>query len=183
MCEDYMLLDVGQASLDTYPASDDNLLKPLLELEKTSNPRHIRSIIERLVFLLKDAQLDRLRKDILRYVLRAMKLQERFPHAEFNSLEEVCVMSLFSQNMDAWDEQVRQRATEEGLKIGLEQGMQQGVLGITQSMLQQKFGSLPLLYVGKLGQMNVDELQILAQNILDAETLEDVFEFELTGQD
>ena len=75
---------------------------------------------------------------------------------------------------------VIQRARDEGMERGVEQGMEQGrvqgELAILERQLKRRFGRLPPETVSRLGRASVADLETWAENVLDAETLDDVFE-------
>ena len=90
---------------------------------------------------------------------------------------------------------VIQRARDEGMERGLERGMEQGrvqgmeqgrVQGMEQDrvegeravlerLLHRRFGQLPPATAERLGRASADDLETWAENVLDAQTLGDVF--------
>ena len=80
------------------------------------------------------------------------------------------------------------RAREEGMQQGIEQGIEQGVRrgrqqgrvegerAILERMLQRRFGLLSPEVAAVLGQASAADLEIWAENLLDAPTLDDVFD-------
>ena len=72
------------------------------------------------------------------------------------------------------------RAREEGMQRGMEQGMQQGRVegerAVLERLLRLRFGLLSPEFAEKLGQASVADLESWAENVLDAPTLEDVFD-------
>ena len=73
-----------------------------------------------------------------------------------------------------------QKGLQLGLKEGLEQGLQQGshtgIAGILHALLLQKFGNLPDWVSQRLQQADTVVLQRWAINLLQAQTLDDVFD-------
>lgn len=61
------------------------------------------------------------------------------------------------------------------MEKGVEQGFEQGSLNILLKQLSHRFGELPPSVLEKLHTANPGQLEHWAENILDAETLEDVF--------
>ena len=75
---------------------------------------------------------------------------------------------------------VIERARDEGMRQGMQQGMRQGrVEGertVLERLLRRRFGSLSPQIAERLSQASASELETWAENVLDAETLGDVFE-------
>ena len=86
---------------------------------------------------------------------------------------------------------VIQRARDEGVERGIEQGIERGIArGIEQGiargrvegeravlerLLRRRFGLLPPGTASRLGRASAADLETWAENVLDAETLDDVF--------
>ena len=75
---------------------------------------------------------------------------------------------------------VIERARDEGMRQGMQQGMRQGrVEGertVLERLLRRRFGLLSPAVAERLSQASASELETWAENVLDAETLDDVFE-------
>ncbi|MBI4742509.1 MAG: DUF4351 domain-containing protein, partial [Betaproteobacteria bacterium] len=65
---------------------------------------------------------------------------------------------------------------EKGIQQGMQQGMQQGEEKILTRQIQKRFGQLPRWAKEKIAQASEDQLEHWADSILDATTLEKVFE-------
>lgn len=82
-----------------------------------------------------------------------------------------------------WSERMRSEGRQQGMqqgmqlgkKEGLEEGMQQGELTVLTRLLIRRFGPLDATITARLQQASSAELEQWAENILDAQTLEDVF--------
>lgn len=80
------------------------------------------------------------------------------------------------------------RAREEGMQQGIEQGMQQGIQqgmrrgrvegerALLERQLRRRFGRLAPEVAARLGQASADDLESWADKVLDAPTLDDVFD-------
>ena len=76
------------------------------------------------------------------------------------------------------------RAREEGLQRGMQQGMQQGMdqgrvegeRALLERQLRRRFGLLSPAVAERLGQASAADLETWAENVLDAPTLDDVFD-------
>ena len=82
---------------------------------------------------------------------------------------------------------VERLAIERGMQQGLEKGMQKGLeTGLAKGraeggsallvrLLNRRFGSLPRTIIERLAQATPDQLEIWADRVLDADSLDDVF--------
>ena len=72
-----------------------------------------------------------------------------------------------------------QKAREEGRQEGIERGMERGVLrgerALLERQIQRRFGPLPAAAAKRLGRASADDLEAWADNVLDADTLDEVF--------
>ena len=72
------------------------------------------------------------------------------------------------------------RAREEGMQRGMQQGMQQGRVegerALLERQLRRRFGLLSPAIAARLGQASAADLETWAENVLDAPTLDDVFD-------
>ncbi len=79
----------------------------------------------------------------------------------------------------ARDEGVRQGRVEgvrQGRVEGEQQGLVQGERTVLERLLQRRFGILPTQVAERLRHASTTELETWAENVLDAETLDQVFE-------
>ena len=68
-----------------------------------------------------------------------------------------------------------QHFRQEGLLEGLQEGRVEGERTVLERQLQRRFGVLPPEITEKLNKASSTELENWAENVLDAEKLEDVF--------
>ena len=72
------------------------------------------------------------------------------------------------------------RAREEGMQQGMQQGMDQGRVegerALLERQLRRRFGLLSPQISARLGQASAADLETWAENVLDAPTLDDVFD-------
>ncbi|WP_068635555.1 DUF4351 domain-containing protein [Thauera butanivorans] len=83
------------------------------------------------------------------------------------------------QTMMTWSERMRsegmQKGIQQGILQGMERGLQQGELTVLTRLLTRRFGPLDAATRERLQNATPAELEHWADNILDAQTLEDVF--------
>ena len=72
------------------------------------------------------------------------------------------------------------RARDEGMQQGMQQGMRQGRVegerAVLERQLRRRFGFLSPEVAERLDQASAADLETWAENVLDAQTLDDVFE-------
>ncbi|MGF1546422.1 MAG: DUF4351 domain-containing protein [Thiotrichales bacterium] len=97
---------------------------------------------------------------------------------EITNFEELTTM--FGAGVTPWTEQWKQEGLQEGLQKGIEQGLEQGLregrAEILRRQLTRRFGPLPPTIQTRLALATLAQLETWADNILDAETLEAVFD-------
>ncbi|MCV2218974.1 DUF4351 domain-containing protein [Thauera sp. Sel9] len=78
-----------------------------------------------------------------------------------------------------WSERMRSEGRQQGMQLGrqegLEEGVQRGELAVLTRQLTRRFGPLDAATTVRLQQATLAELEQWAENILDAQTLEEVF--------
>ena len=72
------------------------------------------------------------------------------------------------------------RARDEGMQQGIQQGMQQGLIEgertVLERLLRRRFGVLAPEVAERLSQASAADLETWAENVLDAQSLDDVFD-------
>ena len=69
-----------------------------------------------------------------------------------------------------------QRARDEGVRQGMQQGRVEGERAILERLLRRRFGPLPAEVAERMGRASVDDLETWTDNVLDADALDDVFD-------
>ena len=70
---------------------------------------------------------------------------------------------------------VIERARDEGMQQGMRQGRVEGERAVLERLLRRRFGLLSTAVAERLSQASASDLETWAENVLDAETLDDVF--------
>ncbi|MBI2778699.1 MAG: DUF4351 domain-containing protein [Gammaproteobacteria bacterium] len=102
-----------------------------------------------------------------------MLLRGRMPGVnipEMNELHEV--QTMLAERVIEWTEEWK----EQGIQQGLQRGLQQGELLLLKRQLARRFGVLPPWVEARLAQADRTQLEQWAEVILDAKTLEEVFQ-------
>jgi flagellar biosynthesis/type III secretory pathway protein FliH len=71
-----------------------------------------------------------------------------------------------------------EKLIEKGRREGLEQGLQQGQAAVILSQLRKRFGDLPRELIGRVERSEPAALARIAEHLLEAATLADVFDTE-----
>jgi flagellar biosynthesis/type III secretory pathway protein FliH len=134
--------------------------------------------VARLFFLVKHKpELERTFKHWVEYNL-ATRLVNPQAFKKAANLEEMAVM--LEENVDTWVTQWKNKGLQEGLQEGLQKGLQEGLLKgealFLKRQLRKRFGTLPEWVENKLNQASSAQLEQWVETILDAQTLDAVFE-------
>ena len=163
----YFLLDEGRVGEDEL-AGADNTFGELIRIESGPGPQDMRRIVERLGQRLQHPRHDSLRRAIVvwlnRVVFKHLLRGENIP--EINNLEELKIM--FGAGVIPWTERWKQE--------GQEQGQQQGGGDVLRRQLTRRFGPLPQWAEDRLTHAELQQLETWADKVLDAQTLEAVFD-------
>jgi hypothetical protein len=160
----YLLLDLHRLSAATV-AAGDHPAAVLFELEKSKTPADIRKGVERLVGMLSEEH--PLRK-IFKTWLQLVLMPRWFPGVdipEVDNLEEY--QEMMEQEMPDW--------TRETLAKGERKGKREAGTTMLERQIQRKFGSLPGAIRTRIEAANPDQLFDWAEQLIMAETLDEVF--------
>ncbi len=162
----YFLLDEGRVS-ETELAQTETTLAEIIRLESSPEPEALRKIISRLSERLKDQRYDSLRRALAvwinRVVLRKLVPDEDIP--ELAELQEID--NMLAERIEQWTEKWKWEGRQEGRQ-------EEGRTMLTR-LLIKRFNILPQWVEERLENATQTELERWAENILDADTLEEVF--------
>ena len=86
---------------------------------------------------------------------------------------------MITNRFEEWKERQRLAGVEQGVEQGMEQGMARGRLEgerkLVLRVIQHRFGELPAAYRLRLQSASQGELEDLADRVLDASSLDDLF--------
>ncbi|MCH8544986.1 MAG: Rpn family recombination-promoting nuclease/putative transposase [Alcanivorax sp.] len=178
----YLLLDEG--AWEGREPRGTNLVSAIFQLENSRSPEDIERVLGLLVSWLQAPNQEDLRRSLTEW-LRRVVLPARLPDntylEDMHTLQEM--HSMLAERVEQWRREYEERGLKQGLEKGLEKGLEQGLeqgmrRGEAQLLLRQltrRFGTVPSEIHQRLDQANTTELEQWADNILDANTLEDVF--------
>jgi flagellar biosynthesis/type III secretory pathway protein FliH len=108
--------------------------------------------------------------------MRRVLLPARIPGVELEEFEDIQeVQSMLAERVKQWTEEWKQQGLQQGLEQGLERGISQGEAQILRRQLARRFGPLPDWVEMKVNQASTDLLELWADRILDADSLDAVF--------
>jgi hypothetical protein len=162
----HFVLDEGRVGEAELPAGE-NALAEIIRLESSPEPEALRKIGSRLTERLKDSRYDSLRRAMVvwinRVVLRRLIPGEAIPEA--SELQEID--NMLAERVVQWTEKWKQE--------GVQQGVQLGEIALLRKQLQRRFGPLPEAVAARIAAAEPEQLETWGLNLLDAASLEDVF--------
>jgi hypothetical protein len=170
---EYLLIDENRYS-DEELAALENLAAALFRLEQSREPRRARDLVDALARRLQGAGKGPLRRAFARWLHRVL-LPERFPGVEIpetESLEDA--QTMLRQRVIEWDRRVEE-LKEAGLREGLQEGRQEGHREFLLRQMARKFGTVDRATRRRIEDAEDRQLFAWGENLLTAETLEDVF--------
>jgi hypothetical protein len=190
---EYLLIDENRYSEEEL-ASLENLAAALFRLEQSREPRRARDLVDSLARRLQGADKGPLRRAFARWLHRVL-LPERFPGVEIpetESLEDA--QTMLRQRVIEWDrrvEELKEAGLREGLEEGRSKGLQEGRREGRQEgrregrqeghrelllrLLERKFGTVEPAARRRIEDAEDRQLLAWGENLLTAETVEDVF--------
>ena len=183
----YFLVDEG-----TVPEAElapDSLVAELVRMERSAGPEDLRAALARLKNRLSERRYQGLRRAFAVWIRRVLlhRLVPREPVAELNELEEVEAM--LAERVVEWTEKWKREGLLEGRKEGRKEGRLEGrnegrdegrVEGrsaILNRLLAKRFGVdiFDPRMQERLRTATPEQLDLWAERILDAKTIDDVF--------
>jgi len=194
---------VDEIRLQLHPAEAvRTAVEALFSLEQGGSPQEIQAVLCALVAMLDDPALSELRHSFTAWVKRF--LERRVPPeyagaiADMTDLRETQIMvkqSISDWFEEKWQqgleqgvqqglqqgrhegmEQGMQRGIQRGIQQGVQQGVQQGEWALLSRQLTRRFGPLPESIALRLADASVAQLEHWGDRVLEATSLEDVFQ-------
>ena len=109
-------------------------------------------------------------RHILRYIVERMNMTPPMLEASLRRTKPDRWEALMGTVAEAWIEQGR----AEGIEKGLAQGIEKGQAGLLLRQLERRFGALPESVRQRVRDASVSELEVWAETVLDAASLEEV---------
>jgi flagellar biosynthesis/type III secretory pathway protein FliH len=84
-----------------------------------------------------------------------------------------------AKSFDTWAQQHEQKGVERGIQQGIQQGIEKGIekgkARLLQRLLVRRFGTLSSDVVAKIAAASSRQLELWADRVLDAPSLDDIF--------
>lgn len=166
----YLLLDEGAID-ESGPWALKNLVAALFRLEKSPVPESMESVIGALVEWLSAPEQSSLRRAFVVWIKRVL-LPGRLPGVTLPQVGDLLeIKTMLAERVIEWTEQWKQQ----GLQQGLQQGKLEGEATLLLRQLTKCFGPLDEATRFRLNSATLEQLELWAERVLDAKTLEDVF--------
>lgn len=190
----YVLIDQGRYDSSEL-ASLRNLVAALFRLENGRTYAEIDGVVRTLIEWLRSPQQDSLRRAFSVWLGRV--ILGRLPGGAVTHVDDLQEMrAMLADQFQEWREEFERQAAQEGMRKGLQEGLQKGLQeglqegkreGMRQGMregearlllrvLASRFGDLPQSVQLRVRNAEVSQLERWSDRLLDARTLEDLFE-------
>jgi hypothetical protein len=171
-------VDEGRLPEETL-SSTAGLSGILVRMERASGPEELQAAVKELISTINEPRYLSLRRAftvwIRRLLLGRLNLQEPIP--EVCDLQEVDHM--LAERMTQWTETWKQQGLEQGLEQGLKKGEVIGQEKLLKKLMRKRFGNLfDARFQDRLRNATPEQLERWADRILDAGTIEEVFDEE-----
>jgi hypothetical protein len=170
----YLLLDEGAVDEST-PLALKNLAAALFRLDKSVSADTMQAVVESLMAWLTQPGQDSLRRAFTTYILRVL-LPARAPGITLpqagNLLE---LRTMLAETVLDWKRQWLEEGMAKGKAKGKAEGKAEGKVETLARQLTRRFGPLPEWVPERLAVASVEQLDLWADRVLDAATLEAVF--------
>ncbi|MFA7241728.1 MAG: Rpn family recombination-promoting nuclease/putative transposase [Sulfuricellaceae bacterium] len=164
----YLLIDENVYS-EAELASLKNLVAAVFRIEHPASPEAVNNLMA----LLDEWLIDRpdLRRMFALWIRATLmrKAEYRIVLPQLDDLQELRVM--LAERLEEWAHGYK----AEGMQQGMLQGMQQGEGILLRRQLTRRFGALPNAIETRLAEAAIDQLEIWGDRVLDAKSLDDVF--------
>jgi len=166
----YILIDEGELVRAGH-LPPDNLASMLFQLEHNQGVEHTARLLQTLSLRLQGNAHQELYRAFglwVRHILLPRAWPERIPLPDSNDLTEIATMTATLDHSRDWTLKFRLEGREEGLHTGQ--------VALLRRLIERRFGALPDWAEVRIAQAPLPLLQQWALNVLDADSIEKVFE-------
>ncbi len=166
----YLLIDEGCFAGHPLPEAR-NLVAALVGLENSRDPDDLRRVLGALIGWLNAPSQDSLRRAFTVWLHRVL-LPGRLPGVELDAVSDLLEMdTMLAERVKEWTREWK----NEGLREGEARGLRKGETLVLRRLLTRRFGDLPDWVNKRLTEASNEELENWTDRVLDAATLEAVF--------
>ncbi|MTI51658.1 MAG: DUF4351 domain-containing protein [Alcanivorax sp.] len=174
----FLLIDEGAYSADDRQPLN-NLVTALFRLEHHRSSDEVAGVLQLLVKWLEGPEQAGLRRSYLEWLRR--RLPKWFPGETFPEMHDLQeAYEMITNRFEEWKERQRlvgvQQGVEQGIERGIERGRLEGERALVLRLIQHRFGELPAVLRLRLEGASKSELEHLAERVLDATSLDDLFQ-------
>ncbi|GAB6049891.1 Rpn family recombination-promoting nuclease/putative transposase [Hydrogenophilus islandicus] len=174
----YVLIDEGRYD-PAELAHRQNLAAALFRLELARTPDEIREVVRALVAWLDAPEQQELRRTLTKWLLRLMR--RRVTQTEIPEVQDLLeVDTMLAERMKRWTREWKQEGFREGIELGIQQGellwKRVQTASNLRRLLAKRFGPIPTEIELRISAASLEELESWLDRILDAPTLDAVFE-------
>jgi hypothetical protein len=160
----YHVLDEGRVS----ELSENNTVSDLIRLETGPDPAQLQRVIAALARRLHSPANTELRRALTVWINRIV-LKRLIPGTDLPQVNELKeIETMLAERVVTWTENWKQQ--------GIKEGIHQGESALLERLLERRFGLLSADVRARLEKATSDQLAQWADNLLDAATLDDVFQ-------
>ena len=157
---EYRIMDIGDISIAENSHLDNNLVSPLIELEKVDCQTHLQVVVAKIAQMFQGEQFNDLRRHLLSYIIKAAKLREKFPDIDLYDLHEV--NDMLGPRLDRRDEELKQEARQEGFAIGEKKTRYE----VAKMLASEVYGEVPKKIEQNLENFSDEEFKIFVRKML-----------------
>lgn len=175
-----LLLDQGAIVHDpAWTPPLKNLAAALFQLEHARDEATWLGLYQSLRAVLDSGDLASLKRAFGRWIYKSYIRKKRpgIPLPDINDYHEV--HAVLQERVEQWNrqliEQGRQEGRQEGLQEGRQEGRREAAVALLTRQLRRRFGPLPDWADARLAAASAEELELLTDAVLTADTLEAVF--------
>ncbi|MEO5352994.1 MAG: Rpn family recombination-promoting nuclease/putative transposase [Magnetococcus sp. XQGC-1] len=171
----YLLLDAGALSAtELLPLR--NLAGALFQLEQSRSVAALREVVRLLVAWLRTPEQASLRRAFAVW-LRRVLLPKRLAGAVIPEMTDIYeVDTMLAERVQEWTKQWREEGWLLGRQEGFQEGLQEGKTALLLHLLQRRFGPVPEWVRVKVTSADLETLDLWTDNILDADSLQGIFQ-------
>lgn len=166
----YLLINESEYSEEEL-APLHNLVATLFQLENSATIQNITRLVSSLAIWLKAPEQQSLNRAFTQWL--KWVLPDKAAGQTIDTVHDLMEMqTMLAERVKDWTEEWKKQGLEEGIEKGIEKGVEK----VIKRLLTKRFGPLPTWVTEKLDAADSAQLEIWADRILDAQSLESIFE-------
>lgn len=174
---EYAILDVGRVS-DVEISKDSNIISLIVGLEQADTRERLLKVLAKIEQELKADKFNRIRRDFFVYLTRAIRVQDRFPQINLDTIGDLNTM--LCERFDQWEREIEiereieREIKEKEIKETESKTKHQERLSLLNSLLTKKWGKIPHAALKKMETAPNDTLQHWLDRAVQDESLDEL---------